>query len=763
MMLATVCGVLAAVTLSLDGPWEFHRRSGEWRTVRVPHDWAIEGPFEPDGDENTGKLPWKDYGAYRRTFVATDAVFATIAAGGRAYLEFDGVMARSSVIVNGRRHPGWGYGYMSFAVDVTDDLASGTNAVTVTADTRDHESRWYPGGGLYRSVCLVVRGRDEPRPFTLFIRTPEVSADSSTVVYDYETVGGERKGGTFKVANPRLWSVEDPHLYELEIAGEKYRYGIRTIKWTADDGFHLNGRRLQLKGVNLHSDLGPLGMAFDRDAMKRQLLLMKDMGVNAIRTSHNAPDPRLLDLCDEMGFVVWDECFDKWDAHGGKRPEETVEDYVATNLEQFVRRDRNHPSVVLWSIGNEIYWKCDTYEEGTSAERSALFRETVRRLDPTRPVGMGCCHTQTVPRGDFDPLDVTGWNYDARYLPMRARKPEQPLVYSESASALSDYGYYPVPFAANEANARTFNYDVRNWKVDGYDHFAATWSDIPDVEFDRMEKDRYIAGEFVWTGVDYLGEPTPYASYFHKGRPRREMSRSSYFGIADLCAIPKDRWYLYRAYWNQRAETVHILPHWNWEGHEGENVPVYVYTSGDSAELFLNGRSLGLRRKGAAPEHPACMTNAYYDVCAKYRLRWFDVPYAPGELRAVAYRDGRRIGEETVRTADRPVAVRLAADPWTPEDSQLLFVQVDVVDAKGVRDPKSTAEVSFALEGPGEIVAVGNGDPRSVRSFKDVKSHPLFFGKALVIVRRTGAGEIVLRGAVPGLADGIYRDTGRNR
>ena len=887
VLFAAWTAALSAETVWVNGDWSFSRDGKTWRTVTVPHDWAIAGPFDPEANGSSGKLPWKGTGSYRRDFTL-DGLAASRADGARYYLEFDGVMARPEVRLNGVFAGGWDYGYMSFTLDVTEFLKDGTNRVEVAVDTRDHSSRWYPGAGLYREVRFVRRPREHVVPGTLAITTPKVTKESATVRVEYRSSVKGLVAYDFEVASPRLWDVDDPQLYELELFGERFRYGIRTFRFTADDGFHLNGRRVQLKGVDLHSDMGPLGMAFDRDVMKRQLLIMKDMGANALRTSHNAPDPKVLDLCDELGIVVWDECFDKWSGTAGRRSSEDLDVYVTRNLRQFVRRDRNHPSVVLWSIGNEIHadrgWNGEPRTDGQTPRRNAAFRAAIRELDVTRPVGNGNCFADAIDKGCFADLDVTGWNYGASYRRIKAKYPDKPCVYSESASALSSYGHFENPPAPSKAV-----YDVAAREVGGYDHNAAPWSDIPDVEFARMEEDRYCAGEFVWTGIDYLGEPTPYVQGksfpMMKDLKNGELARSSYFGIVDLMGIPKDRYWIYRAHWNPKASTLHVVPHWNWEGREGRNVPVYVYTEGDEAELFLNGRSLGRRRKGAvqpsranvpvcaatassverrgdkanAPELALdgrndtrwCAANAqtgawwqadlgeakafsavyltpesaeanygwtislsddgrswreyakkpfgaaqeksgrsararyvrivfdelktnawaslrevfvgdckdgelfrvnpYYDVCDRYRLRWLDVPYEPGELRAVAYRQGVRCGETSVRTADRPVAVKLTDDPYNAPEAKTRFVQVDVVDAHGVRAPKATDRVSFALEGPGRLVAVGNGNPRAHESFADVRSHTLYFGKAVAVVRRTGPGTIRLTASVQGL------------
>jgi len=781
-----------------------------WKTVDVPHDWAIAGPFIPAADGGTGKLPWRGVGWYSKSFT-----LAAADAGKRVYLDFEGVMASPEVFVNGQKAGGWDYGYLGFRVDATPFVTFGTaNTVVVKADTRNHNSRWYPGAGIYRNVTLTLCDPVHVAHEATFVTTPEVSAAEAVVQVASSVTNAtgqpveanvtatllDPDGKTadervlplalparaampltlrFRtLAKPRLWDIGAPNLYRIRLsvkAGtyadtETTRFGIRSFAFPADDGFHLNGRRVQLNGVDLHADLGPLGMAFNRSAMRRQLEILHDMGFNAVRTSHNCPAPGLLDLCDEMGLFVWNEAFDKWEGTSGRRKDQNLEDYVSRNLRQFVRRDRNHPCVFVWSIGNEIppAKPGDASDPGMTEPRCTLFRSVIRELDTTRPVGIGCCHGEAVGMGIFEHLDITGWNYGGQYANIKRKYPGKPVLYSESASAVSSYGFYAVPPPQNKTD-----YAVDALEVCSYDHNAAPWSDIPDPEFARMERDRYCGGEFVWTGIDYLGEPTPYMHYFEQMRkyPQREMARSSYFGITDLCGIPKDRYYLYRSHWNKSVPTVHILPHWNWPGKEGQNVPVYVYTSGDSAELFLNGRSLGRRIKGQPQPKPANIAagkpatastsetanhnNPYYDICDTYRLRWLDVAYQPGEIKAVAYKDGKRIGEQVMRTADKPAAVKLTPEKnKIPTDGEsVVFVQVDVVDARGVRDPRATDLIRFSLTGPGQIVAVGNGNPRGLDSFADVAKHPLYFGKAVAVVRRnTGQpGKILLTAAADGL------------
>lgn len=766
----------ATVRKTVLNEWLFQKDGqGPFKTVRVPHDWAIGGEFDADaqryravrfyaGYAFTGKLPWRGTGVYRRRFSLTDGDVDVIRHGGSLTFEFDGVMANPRVKVNGVDIGGWDFGYMSFSVDASKVVRAGDNVVEVLATTEGIDARWHPGGGIYREARMVLSDAERALPGTVSIVSELPRVGGPAIVHvAYETKAGSTNFD-FCVERPHLWSPDDPHLYTLKIAGETFRYGIRLIKWTVEDGFHLNGRRLQIQGVNLHADLGPLGMAFDADAARRQLTIMKDMGVNAIRTSHNPPAPQFLDLCDELGLVVWDEGFDKWNGLSGIGPEQNLEEYVSRNLSALVCRDRNHPCVVAWSIGNEIKPASAEYPEGMTFARCSAFREVVRRHDKTRPVTAGSDSLHLLKTEALTPLDLHGWNYRHSYAKGRARYPKTPVVMSESASAVSSFGYYGVELPTNKTD---FAFAVR--EVDSYDYNAAWWSDIPDWEFERMAQDRYCAGEFVWTGIDYLGEPTPYSSNYEqlcpklREIPQRELARSSYFGAVDLCGIPKDRFYLYRSHWRPDETTVHLLPHWNWEGREGRAVPVCLYTNGDEAELFLNGRSLGRRRKSVGtfptefvpdggPVWDGCRSNSYYAVCAKYRLQWLDVPYEPGEIRAVAYLEGRQIGEARMQTAGKPMSVRLMRDPYQRACDQTVFVQVDLADGNGVRCPLATDRVCFDLKGAGEVVAVGNGNPRGVDSFAKTDSHPLYFGKAVVVVRLNGSGPATLTATVPGLA-----------
>jgi len=729
----------------------------EWEAVRLPHDWAIAGPFDPAGDGSTGKLPWKGTGWYRKTF-ALDAAQK----GRRVYFDFDGVMAFPRVYINGRLAGEWDYGYNSFRVDATPYVKFGeSNLISVVADTGSHFSRWYPGAGIYRKVTMTMSDPVHIAHWGAFITTPSVGNDTAAAKVavtvenhldrDVSTEisikitdpdrrpaaegttsillqpGSSREAVTIlNILNPRRWDTEHPELYSVEVSvstggrivdGETISFGIRTYLFTADDGFHLNGRRVQLHGVNLHHDLGPLGAAFNTRAMERQLEIMQSMGVNALRTSHNPPAPEVLDLCDRMGIIVWDEAFDKWQGTADHVTDEPLETFGERQLKNFVMRDRNHPSVVVWSIGNEI----GTGERGwgKTAERVSFMRNSVLKYDPTRPVAIGNDNPDDGDGDVLNALDAVGYNYMRRYGRFRETHPGVPLVYSESASTVSTRGYYDFPLPESKTEFRQ-----ETAQVSSYDLNAMWWSDIADRDFYLMETDTFVAGEFVWTGFDYLGEPSP---FFRR-------ARSSYFGIVDLCGIPKDRYYLYRSYWRPGETTVHILPHWNWPEREGKIVPVFVYTNGDSAELFLNNRSLGKRTKLDAV--PGGLGGKYYAVTDRYRLRWMDVTYEPGELRAVAYKNGSVVGEASMKTSGSPAGIHLSPDREEiyADGCDLSYILVEAVDSKGNPCPLADDTVTFAIDGPAEIAGIGNGNPLSMEPFGPPQ-HSLFYGKAMLVLR----------------------------
>jgi len=804
LLLLLTCTVLSATAVplqsqgvpqqrefsTLDTGWRFQRGShpdahqvgfddSRWETVSVPHDWAIAGPVIPDGDGNTGKLPWQGEGWYRLSLPVPASY-----ANQRVYLVFDGVMAAPEVYVNGALAGRWDYGYTSFYLDVTEHLQPGRdNLLAVHVDTRQHRSRWYPGAGIYRKVQLLAVDPLHVDVWGTYVTTPIVKphhadvrirttvrnqsgADAEVTVQQLilspegrEIARGEVKGRiaggssrdlevTIPLANPRRWDVEAPTLYTARTivsAGDVVRdtyhtpFGVRTIRFDPDHGFYLNDRRVQLKGVNLHHDHGPLGAAFYPRAMQRQLEIMKGMGVNAIRTSHNVPAPEVLALADSMGLLVFDEIFDKWDGTAGITAATDFEEFARRNVRNFVVRDRNHPSVFLWSVGNEIgdaQWNVDN-----GFQRLHTLVNLVDRYDPTRPVTLVRDNVDAPVRRAFDYYDVLSWNYDRRWRLARQLEPNKPVIISESASTVSTRGFYEFPLP-EDPTAFT-----RSLQVSSYDLHAPAWADLADEDFMWQQDEEYIAGEFVWTGFDYLGEPTPYSNNAmgRLGLAPEQASRSSYFGIVDLVGIPKDRYWLYRSYWLPDDTTIHILPHWNWPDRAGDTVPVFVYTNGDCGELFLNAKSQG--RKCKNPTSP--------NAIERSRLMWHDVVYEPGELRAVAYREGAVLGEATLRTAGEPYEIRLTPDRTTiaADGMDLSYVLIEAFDREGNPHPLADNRIELTVEGPASIAGVGNGDPQSVEPFQ-ADYVDLFFGKAMLIVRAARqAGTVTLTANAEGLRD----------
>jgi len=768
----------------------------DWEGVDLPHDWAISGPFGPlKSRGNTGKLPWKGEGWYRKSFD-----LPAEAEGKRLQFLFDGVMANPVVYLNGEKVGSWRYGYNSFWIDATDAAHFGAfNVLVVHADTREHGSRWYPGAGIYRKVGMRLVDPVHIPVWGLYVTTPEVSEEKAMIhtTVEVENVSSseqdvvleitlvdpsgqevgraekklELKSGEGSVAefeinieNPAIWDIEHPQLYtciaELKIKGKEVQsssstFGLRNFKWTADDGFHLNGRRVQLYGVNLHHDHGPLGAAFFPRAMERQLEIMKEMGVNALRTSHNACAPEVLEICDRMGIIVFNELYDKYGPTAGVKcsTAEYVDNYAEAEVRNFVRRDRNHPSVFLWSIGNEIP-DILTDRDSLAAEHVANMVKYFKKHDATRPTTMGC-HIGSVSeegRHILDPLETSGWNYGRRYVSTRKAYPDMPLIYSESASAFGTRGAYKLPFPTAK------NDFTDDGEMTAYMLTSALWADIPEIEFEYMRIDTFVAGEFVWTGFDYLGEPTPVMNIDARWGsggflPTREGydARSSYFGIVDLAGQPKDSYYNSRSHWNKKEHTVYLSPHWNWQGHEGESIPVVLYTDGDEAELFLNGHSMG-RRSKINPDLAGTsksmiqnfsysvnlddQENPYFEVVDAYRLRWLDVAYEPGELKAIAYKNGKLIGETIVKTASDAVGLRLIPDriSLNADGMDLSYITIEMIDADGNVCPLAMDMLEFSTEGSAMLMGVANGNQMGHDVFTD-NTHPLFYGKAVAVLR----------------------------
>ena len=735
-----------------------------WKTVKVPHDWAIEGPFNPLGDGGTGKLPWKGAGWYSTVLPASFS----------GYIVFEGVMARSRAFLDGIEVGGSDYGYMGYFFRV--EKSAHERTLLVRADTFVHKSRWYPGAGIYRPVRAIRFEGETVVPDSVRIETKELTPERAVAEVAFDTNLSRGHSFCITVNKPRLWDVDDPHLYSVTVLGRKLKLGFRNAQFTVDKGFWLNGRRVEIRGACLHSDLGILGMEFNVSAARRQLRILKEAGFNAVRTAHNCPAPGLLDLCDEMGMLVWNECFDKWDALSGRMPSQNLEEYVSKYLRRFVRRDRLHPCVVIWSMGNEIGHNTGEKQDGTTRERCRLFRQVIRGEDSTRPVGIASCefYETMIKEGDYDDLDVVGYNYMGRYAFYRQGRKNIPVVESESASCVALQGFYLDEWPTNK-----FHWSIATREVDASGRCGPGWGDPPDMDFVRMERDAYCAGQFVWTGMDYLGENWPvcveekaFASADGSPLASEKTARSSYFGICDLLGLPKEQYWNYRAQWKKDVNTLVISPtHWTFPGREGKRRPVQVYSNADTVELFINGRSVGRMTKN--PNARQYMTKGdkrpewakfwgdecqdpegYYEVLGRYRLMWPDVVYEPGEIVAVAYgKDGKEVAVQRLCTAGEAVRLHLEpeSDTLPADGDELVFVKVTAQDAKGTLVPGAMNLVEFSVAGPGEIVSVGNADPVGHRSFKDVSAHNLHYGVAGLFIRRTGPGEVALAASADGL------------
>ncbi len=757
--------------------WTFEK-DGILRVLDLPHDWGVEGEFRQEFPGETGKLPWWGKAVYSKNLSVSEEDLE-----GRVRLEVDGAMSYARVFVNGQEAYFWPYGYASWAVELNPWLHEGDNLIEIKLDNKEDSSRWYPGGGIYRNVWISRQAATSVAHWGTYVTTSLAEGRASvnlavtlqarqkgparveTVIYfggaavascvsEGQVYDGRTVNQTFTIERPVLWSTSAPALYCAETTvtcggvSDTYRtpFGIRDIEWKAD-GFYLNGEKTFIKGVCLHHDAGALGAAWYDDAWIYRLETLKEMGCNAIRTSHNPPVPELLDLCDRMGFLVMDELTDTWTYP--KKPNGYAllfDEWAQKDLQALIHRDRNHPSVVLWSIGNE----CGEQGDSTRWWIPQMLTDLCHKEDPTRPTSAGNDNPWAASQPYAATMDVYGFNYKPHlYEQFVKEHPAQAVIGSETASCISTRGFYRFPVEDEKNKGWDMNYP---FQVSSYDLYAPAWASKPDYEWQYEDAVPECAGEFVWTGYDYLGEPTPFnmdpsvLTNFHTDEEREAYkkmvagwgqviadvplpSRSSYFGILDLVGFPKDRYWLYMARWRPEVPCAHILPHWNWKERIGEVTPVHVYSSGDEAELFLNGISLGRKSREG------------------YRFVWPDVKYAPGRLEVVVYKGGAEWAGDVVETSGKASKLRASVEY---SGSTLIYVAVDVLDRKGSFVPTACNNLTFKVSGDGQLLATDAGDPTSHVPFYSA-TLPAFAGKAMAIVRRTGPGPITVTVTSPGL------------
>ena len=789
LALSTLCQAQSRKVINLPS-WDFSRDGKSWQQVAVPHDWAISGPFDKKWDlqmvaieqngetEKTeksgrsGALPWIGEGMYKLNWTAPKGYQ-------RAVLVFDGAMSQPVVTVNGKEAGKWAYGYNAFRIDITPFIQFGKkNLIEVHLNNVEESSRWYPGGGLYRPVTVELYGNENFSTWDTYVRTLKASKEEAELEVNALLQGKLGKSGktvialtdangkkvaeqtingatpaiktTLKVANPQLWSPESPYLYKVSLIryeGKKVadvqlvKTGIRTISVSKQEGFQLNGVTRKIKGVCLHHDLGPLGAAENKAALIRQIKMMRQMGCDAIRTAHNMPSTLQMELCDSLGMMVMAESFDMWIypkcKNGYAKFFKEWSDKDITNL---VKHHRNHPSIIMWSIGNEIpeQWS----QEGVEISRH--LQQLCHQLDPSRPVTQGMDRAEDALKSGFaQVMDVPGFNYRVhKYYKNIEQLPQGFLLGSETASTVSSRGVYKFPVVVSDKAV------YPDGQCSSYDTEYCSWSNLPDDDWKMQDDYSWVIGEFVWTGYDYLGEPTPYDTYW--------PSRSSYFGICDLAGLPKDRYYMYRARWNDKQHTTHLLPHWNWKGREGEVTPVYCYTDGVEGELFVNGKSQGRVRKDKSSR------------LDRYRLRWNNVQYEPGEIRVVTYNQyGDKVGEDVRRTAGEPAQLNMVAECPDNENTgiacmvegcevehgihlkadgnDLAFITVSLLDQDGNECPLAGDELTFEVSGAGIFKAACNGDATSLEPFT-LPQMKLFCGKLVVIVQsKKQKGDITIK------------------
>lgn len=787
MVTSCMCIQAARTERMLENGWRFHLGDvvgaelvnyddSRWQIVNIPHDWAISGPFSRDNDlqevrviqdlekkasvktGRTGGLPYMGVGWYRLWFHADS--------GRHTELLFDGAMSEPQVYVNGTKAGEWKNGYNAFSVDISSLLSSsGTNLLAVRLENPPYSSRWYPGAGLYRNVHLITTDKIHIPIWGVSVTTPHITDAYAIVnidtevcdVFDslrletdiYDNNGIKVSSSTnsylngkaqhFKqvatIEHPDLWSPETPSLYKAIIrvyVADKLvdehseSFGIRNIDYIPEKGFYLNGQNRKIHGVCLHHDLGPLGTAVNESALRHRLAMLKEMGCDAIRSTHNTPEPELVRLCDEMGLMMLIEPFDEWDTpkctNGYHR---FFSEWMEQDLRNMIRHYRNHPCVVMWGIGNEV--PNQTSKDGWRlVER---MQQICHEEDGTRPVT--CCMDQVITvlsNGFAENVDIPGINYNTwNYDKARAIWSQGLILGSETASTVSSRNVYKFPVKM-KANAQ---YD--DHQSSGYDVEYCPWSNVPDVDFALEEDNPWYVGQFVWTGFDYLGEPTPYNN-------DAWPSHSSLFGIIDLASLPKDRYWLYRSVWRKDVHTLHIVPHWTFPDRVGKVTPVMVYTDSPLAELFLNGRSLGVRKKTKGQYGQKAFNDNNLNSLDRYRLVWNDVIYEPGELKVIAYNeDGSMVGEKIIRTAGKPHHINLTCSRKNilASSKELVYITVNIVDKDGNLCPDDTRKVTVKVRGVGKNIAMANGDPTCLEPF-DGKKMSCFGGQLTTIVGSNG-------------------------
>ena len=775
---------------TLQKRWKFSREDNpefsesayndaHWQSVTVPHDWAIYGPFDMENDiqrtaikqdgqkaaiEHTGRtggLPFVGVGWYRTTFDVS-----TLTNDKEVFVQFDGAMSNPEVYINGQKAGEWHNGYNTFFLNITPYVKAKNNTLAVRLNNLTQMSRWYPGAGLYRNVHIITKNKTHIPIWGIQITTPEVTNNFAKVVVNTEFVAAKKEAiaaettifnqrgekvahssnqatayTTDKITTelyidkPLLWDIGKPNLYKAvtklyengQLKDEvSTTFGVRTIELKPNDGLYLNGRKIKIQGVCMHHDLGALGAAVNESAIRRQIRTMQDMGANAIRTSHNMPAPEYVRAADELGMLLAVESFDEWAIAKVENGYHLYfKEWAEKDLTNLVKHYRNNPSVLMWFIGNEV----EEQSAESGSQVAYYLQSIVQKLDPTRPVSNGMDRPQDILRNNMAAtMQLAGFNYRPfKYREAYKKLPQRLFLGSETASTVSSRGVYKFPVVrksmAKYADMQSSSYDVEH----------CGWSNLPEDDWIHQEDLSYMIGEFIWTGFDYLGEPTPYYVEW--------PSHSSYFGAVDLAGLPKDRFYLYRSHWNKEAETLHILPHWNWEGREGETTPIFVYTNYPSAELFINGKSQGKRYKDLSiklEEEEKDGNPEDLERQKRYRLMWMDTKYEAGVVKVVAYdNNGKAVAEKEIRTAGKPYALRLTPHKETafsPNGKDLAYITVEAVDKDGNLCPNVNDLVTFSVKGVGSYRAAANGDPTCTDVFHLPKMH-LFNGKLVVIVQ----------------------------